>query len=136
MDFALARPDDDVAPRPAARADAPRLLEEPHAHLESKILGRERAHGTDVHGVERVVVVERFAGKRRDRVEAPAVHDAERVVARDVFGEPNAARAENTAFGIEHDARAEVHALGFVNLRLDEAALRLAVIDGVFLELA
>ena len=50
--------------------------------------------------------------------------------------EPDAARAKNAALVVEHDARAEINALGLVNFRLDEAARALAVIHGVFLELA
>jgi len=52
------------------------------------------------------------------------------------FVKPDAARAEDAALVIEQDARAEVNALGLVDLRLDEAAGRLAVIHRVFLQLA
>ena len=85
IDFFLARADDDVAAGRATRADALGFLEKPDAHLEPKILRRQRADGTNIHRVERVIVVERLAGKRGNGVVAAAIHDAERVVARDVL---------------------------------------------------
>ena len=54
----------------------------------------------------------------------------------DVARETDAARAKDAALVVEHDARAEVNGLGLVNFRLDEAARALAVIHGVFLQLA
>ncbi len=50
--------------------------------------------------------------------------------------ETDAARAKNAAFVVEHDARAEVNGLRLVNFRFDEAARALAVIHGIFLQLA
>ena len=55
---------------------------------------------------------------------------------RDVARETDAARAENAAFRVEHDARSEVNGLRLVNFRLDEAARALAVVHGIFLQLA
>ena len=126
----------DVAARRAAGANALGFLEEPCAHLETEILRRQRADRANVHGVERVIVVERHSGERRDGVVAAAIDDAERVVARDVAREADAARAENAAFRVEHDARPEINGFRLVNFRLDEAARALAVIHRVFLQLA
>src|ERR1039458_901586 len=73
VNFFLARADDDVAAGGATGANAFGFLEEPDAHLEPEILGRERADRADVHGIQRVIVVESFAGISRERVEAAAV---------------------------------------------------------------
>ena len=136
INFFLARADDDVAARRAARADAFGFLQKPDAHLETKILRRERADGTDVHGVERVIVVENFSRIRRERVPTAAIDDAERVIADDVLRETDAARAKDATLVVEHDARTEVDGLGLVNFWFDEAARALAVIHGIFLQLA
>ena len=105
------RPNHNVAARRATRADALGFLQEPDAHLKTEILRRERADGADVHRVERVVVVERFAGVSSERIVAAAIDHTERVVADDVLREADAARAEDTALIVEHDARAEVNGL-------------------------
>ena len=133
VNFFLARADEDVTAGRTTGADAPGFLEEPYAHLETEILRCERAHWTNVHRVQRVIIVESFARKRRERVEAAAIDDAERVVAHDVLREPDAARTEDAAFIIEHDTRTKVNHLGLVNLGLHEAARALAVIHRVFL---
>ena len=54
----------------------------------------------------------------------------------DVLRETDAARAKNAALVIEHNARAEVNMLGLVDFFLGEAAVRLAVIHRIFLQLA
>ena len=136
VNFFFARTDQNIAARRATRADTLGFLEEPGAHLETKIFRRERADRANVHGIQRIIIVERHARERRDGVVAAAIDDTERVVARDVARETNAARAENAAFRVEHDARSEVNRLGLVHLGLDEAALALAVIHRVFLQLA
>ena len=107
----FARTDDGVAARRATCADALGFLEEPDAHLETKIFRRQRADRADVHGVQRVIVVERLAGMTRDRVVTAAIDDAQRVVARDVLRETDAARAKNAALVVEHDARPEIDGL-------------------------
>jgi hypothetical protein len=55
---------------------------------------------------------------------------------RDVAREPDAARAEDAALGVQHDARAEIHGLGLVDLGLHKPAGALAVINRVLLQLA
>ena len=82
IDLLLPRPDDDVAARRAARAQALGFLEEPDAHLETEILRGERADRADVHRVQRVIVVEHLPGIGGERVVAAAIHDAERIIAR------------------------------------------------------
>ena len=134
LNFFFARTDDCVAAGAAARAKALGFLEEPDAHLETKIFRCQRADRADIHRVERVIVVERFAGIMRERAVTAAVDEAERVVAGDVAREPDAARAQDATFRIEHDARPEVNGLRLVNLRLDEAARALAIVHGVFLQ--
>ena len=129
VNFFFARTNENITARRAARANALGFLEKPRAHLKAKILRRECADRTDIDGVQRVVVVERHSGERRDGVVAAAIDDAERVVARDVAREADAARAENAAFRVEHDARAEVNGFRLVNFRLDEAARALTVIN-------
>src|SRR3989449_11393035 len=71
-----------------------------------------------------------------ERVVTATVDEAKRVVADDCPSEPDAARAENAALIIEHDARAEIDRFRFVYLGLDETAGRLAVVHRVFLQLA
>ncbi len=136
IDLLLARAYNGVAARAATGAETLRLLEKPHPHLKPEILRGQRAHRADVHGVERVVVVELGSGEGRDGVIAAAVHDTELVISRDVLGEPDATRAENAALVVEHDARPKINGLRLVYLRLDKPAGRLAVLDRVLLQLA
>ena len=112
------------------------FLEKPHAHLKPKIFRRERAYRTNVHGIQRVIVIKNPARIRGECAVTAAIDDTERIVAHDIACEPDAARAKDAAFIIEHDARAEINSLGLVNLRFNETALRFPVIDGIFLQLA
>ena len=132
----FARADDRVAAGAAAGAKALGFLQEPDAHLEPEIVRCQRAHRAEIHCVERVVVVKRLAGIGRDLVVAASVHDAQRIVAGDVGGEPDAAGAQHAPLGVERDARAKVDGLRLVHLHLGELALRLSVLDRVFLKFA
>src|ERR1019366_5957771 len=97
VDSSLARPDGDIAAGRAARADASGFLEKPDPHLEPEILRRQRADGTDIDGVQGVIIVELPARVGREGAVAAAIHDAKRVVSRDVPREPDAPRGENAA---------------------------------------
>jgi len=73
--------------------------------------------------------------RRQDSVTA-AINEPEHVVVRDFLAETDAARAENTAFVIQCDARADLHSLWFFYFVLQKARLRIAVIDAEFLQAA
>ena len=47
----------------------------------------------------------------------------------DFFHEPDAARAQHAAFGVESHARPEFHVFGLFDFPLQEAGLRVAVFD-------
>src|ERR1700677_431514 len=104
VDNVFAAADDGIATGRAACAEALGFLEEPDAHLEAEIARGERAHGADVHGVERVIAVELFAGMHGNGAVAAAVNEAEDVIMRDLLHEPDAARAEHAALGVERNA--------------------------------
>src|SRR4030095_10947547 len=67
---------------------------------------------------------------------ASAVDDADAVVIRYFLHEANAARAENARFGVECHARPEFDVLGFLDFLIEQTRLRIAVLDGEFLQLA
>src|SRR5206468_1367205 len=89
VNFLFARTDNDVAAGAAARAEAFGFLQKPDAHLEPEILRGERADRAEVDRVQRVIVVEWFAGKMSERVVTAAVDESKRVVPDDVPREPN-----------------------------------------------
>jgi len=112
MDLVLARADDDVAARGATGAKAFAFLEKPDPHLKTKILRRQRPDGTNINGVQRIIIIERLARKVGQGAVAAALHKTERVIARNVPRETDAARAKNTAFIIQDNARPQIHMLG------------------------
>ena len=136
MDNPLAGTNGNVATGAATSAEALGLLKEPDPHLEAEILGGQRTHRTQVHGVERVIVVEfaRFEGT--DGVVGTAIHDAQRVVASNVASEADAPGAQDAALVIEDDAGTEIDRLGLVDLGFDKLTVGLAVLDRVFLKFA
>src|SRR5882672_4212677 len=84
--------------------------------------------------VQGVIVVEYPSGIRGQCGVAATIDNAERIIAHEVFRKPDAARAENATLIVQHNARAEIYALGLVHLRLDEAALGLTVIHRILLQ--
>ena len=67
---------------------------------------------------------------------AAAIQEAQHIVVGDFLHEPDAARAHDTAFVVEHDAFAEIHTLRLFHLLFDEAGLSLAEFDRKFLQAA
>ena len=65
---------------------------------------------------------------------AAAIQEAQHIVVGDFLHEADAARAHDAALVVEHDALAEVHALGLFHLLLDETRFALAKFDGKFLQ--
>src|SRR5262249_40217559 len=104
-------------------------FEKPNTHFEAEILRRQRAHRTNVRGVQRVIVVKNFARISGERVIAPAVHNTQRVVTNDVLCEADASRTKNAALIVEHNSRTELDAFGLMHLWLDKAAFGFAIID-------
>src|SRR5262249_31078510 len=91
----------DVAAARAPVADGPGGVEVPHADLEAEVAVGQRADRADVDDVARVLVLEGLAGEQADlRVVAP-VEDPELTGAGDLVAEPDAARAEDAALGVE-----------------------------------
>src|SRR5205807_1762229 len=136
INFFFAGADDDVAAGGATGADAFGFFEKPNPHLETEIFRGEGADGANIDGVKGIIIVERLSRVAGEGVKAAPIHDAQGIVANDVFGEADAAGAEDAAFVIEHDSGAEVHAFGFMDFGLDKAARGFAVIHGVLLQFA
>src|SRR5438477_8120476 len=65
IDYVFASSDDCIAPRRATRADTLRFFQEPDPHFEAEIARSQRAHGTNVHGVKRIIIVQSPARMRR-----------------------------------------------------------------------
>ncbi len=136
VDRLLAAADERVATRGTAGAKAFRFLEEPDAHLKAEILARERADGTDIDRVERVIIIEPLSRMDRERGVAAAFREAEHIVVDRLLGKTDATRAHDAALVVQHDALADVHPLRLLDLLLDETAVIVAVLDRVFLQLA
>ncbi len=96
-----------VAARRAPLADALGGAEEPDARLEAEVLRRERAHGADVLGHERVVPLELPARGDEDLVQVAALAHVEHGVLRDLLHEADAARAHDAALAVVDDRGAE-----------------------------
>src|SRR6185436_775978 len=126
----------DVAASSAVHVDRIRFLQEPHAHLETEVRRRECADRADVHGVERIIVVENAIRMTRDRAERPAIHNSKHVILSDFLHEANAARAKNTTLRIERNARSKLDGLRLLHFSLQESRTRVSVLDGEFLQLA
>ena len=84
----------------------------------------ERAHGADLHGVAGEVGVERLVRRGADLLLGAALEQLDHRVARDLLGEPGAARAGHAALTVEEHLRADVDRLLELALRPVEAALR------------
>ncbi len=136
IDHALARPEHGVAAGSAARADALGFLEEPDTLLEPEIVRGQRADRAKIDDIEIVIRV-RFLARvtGQGRVTA-ALDEPETVLAGDFVHEPDATRAENAALVVERDLRPDRRFFRLVDLRLDEPAFALAVIDRELLQAA
>src|SRR5436190_2249284 len=108
--------DVDVAAARAPGTDGLRRVEIPDAHLEAEVPVGQRAHGTDVHDVARVVVLEILTREEADLRAVAAAEDAELAGAGDLGAEAHAARAEDAALGVQHHVRPERHRLWLVDL--------------------
>src|SRR6185295_15144562 len=82
-----------VAAARAAGADRRDVAQEPDARLEAERLPGERADRADVHGVARVVVVERFSREGADDGVAAALEEPQLVRLRHLVAEADAAGA-------------------------------------------
>ena len=136
IDDVFARADHRVATSRATCAEAFRFLQEPDPHLETEIRRRERADGTNVDRVQRIIIFETLAGMRGEDAVAAAIDEAENIVLRDLLTEPNAARTENAAFVIERNARTQLDVLRFLHLVFEEARIGPAVFHAEFLKQA
>ena len=99
-------------------------LQKPDPHLEAEIRRGQRADRADIDRVERVIVLQSFAGMGGQHGVAAAIDEAEHVVLRDFLAKANAARAEDAALVIERDARPELDVLRLLHLVLEEARIR------------
>ena|SRR5215469_13632825 len=116
VDHVLSRTDDGVAARRATGADAFGFLQEPDAHLETKVGGSERADRANIDRVKRIIIFQSLAGMRGQHGMTAAINEPEHVIVRDLLAKPNAARAENTAFVIECNTRPEQDIFRFLDL--------------------
>ncbi len=128
--------DDDTAADRARRARALDLLEIPRPGLEPVGRGRERADGTDLHGVAREVRRERFVGEREDLGLVAPVGEGDERVAGDLVGEPGAPVTEDAALAVEQDEVADRDRLLEVALLLEVPALARAVAQRLVLQRA
>ena len=76
MNDIFAAPDQDVRSGPAIDVYAFCLPKKPDPHTKAKVLGRERSHRANIHGVERVIVVEQSARINGESSMAAAVDEA------------------------------------------------------------
>ena len=110
-----------VAALAASVADSGGGGEVPDPGFETKIRLGQGPHGTDVHYVGRVGIVEYLAGAKSQLGLVPAVEDAELAGPGDLVCEAHAAGAEDAAFLIQHHVGAEFHGLSLFDLVLPEA---------------
>ena len=118
-----------VATAAALGAEGVRLLHEPHAHLEPEIVRSQGAHGTDVHGVERVVVLQTTPGMHCQRGVRAALGEAQHWIVRDLVGETDAAAAHDAALVVQTHTRTNIDVLRLLRFVFTEAALGLAVLN-------
>src|SRR5205823_789799 len=126
--------DVDVAAARAPGTDGLRRVEIPDAHLEAEVPVGQRAHGTDVHDVARVVVLEILTREEADLRAVAAAEDAELAGAGDLVAEAHAARAENAALGVQHHVRPERHRLWLMDLLVGHPRIIEPVLHVVDLE--
>src|SRR5262245_47513312 len=91
IDHVLTSSDDRVAPRRTTCADTLRFLEEPDAHFKAEIGRSQRADGTNVDSVQRIIVIQRSARMRGEHGMTPAIDKPEYVVMRNFLAETDAA---------------------------------------------
>ena len=96
----LACADDGVAAGCATCANALGFFQEPDAHFETKIGGSKRPDGTDIDCVKRIIVLQLFAGMRRQDRVAAAIDKPKDVVVRYLLTKPDTPRAENATLVI------------------------------------
>ena len=116
LPLGLAVPEVDGAAARAARAHRRRRLQVPDARLVQERARQQRADRADVDDVVGVRVVRRSAPSSAgaDQRVVAAVLDAERVGLRDLAREAHAARAQDAALVVEHDALGQLVVLGRV----------------------
>src|SRR5215216_747369 len=129
IDYVLACADDGVAAGRATCANALGFFQEPDAHFETEVRRSERSDGTDVDGVQRIIILKPFAWIRSQDGMAAAVNKAEDVIVRYLLTKANASRAENTTLVIQRDSRADLHIFRFLNFVLEKTRRGTAVID-------
>ena len=110
----------DIAPLTATVADRGGTREVPDPGLVAKIPFRQRPHGTDVHNVRRVGIVEYLAGVEPELGPVPAIEDAELAGPGDLVGETHAPGTEDTALLVQHHMGAKRHGLLLLDLVLSE----------------
>ena len=135
-DFVAASPNGGVAAGAAVDVDGRSFLEEPDPHLEAEVVAGQRADGTDVDGVETVVVVELAAGVDGKGGVGSAIGESENGVVGDFVHEADTAAAHDAALVIEANARSDIDVLGLLDFVFLEAGDAFAVLDREFLERA
>ena len=125
VDHVLATADDSVATGSATRADTFRFLQEPDAHLETKIGGSKRADRAYIDGVQRVIVF-RMSGQHGV---TPAIDETEHVVVCDFLAKTNTTRAENAPLIVKGNSRAQLNILRFLDFVLKKTRFARAEID-------
>src|SRR5262245_2387400 len=129
VDHILPGADHSVAASGATAADALGFLEEPAAHLETKIDRSEGADRTNIDGVKRIVVLQLLAGICGQHCITAAINEPEHVIVCNLLGETNAARAKNAAFIIERHTRPEHDVLRLLDFVLEKTRLAPTEID-------
>ena len=124
----------DVAAQSVVHIDRPGFFQEPDPHLEPEIGRSQGAHRADVHGVERVVAVERPLRMTCNRGETAPIHKTEDIVLGYLLHKPDASRAQHAALRVQSHPRPQFHVLGFLHLPLQEPGLALAVLHGELLK--
>src|SRR6185503_18061553 len=100
-----------VAPLAATVADRGGAREVPDAGFETEVPLSQCTHGTDIHHVSRVAIVEFSAGVNPQLGVVPAIEDAELAGLGNLVREAHATRAEDAALLVQHHMGAECHGL-------------------------
>ena len=134
IDHILSRANHSVAARRATGADALGFLQEPDTHLETKIGGGERAYRANIDGVKGIIIFQSLAGMcSQHRITAP-INEPKHVFMRNFLTKANAARAENAAFVIERNTRAEHDVFRLLDLVFEKARFAPAKINAELLQ--
>ena len=134
IDLILAAVDRDVCTGCAIGIDRLGLLHEPDPHLESEIVRGQSTYWTDVHGVERVIVREFFAGiDGEDGVAAPVGKPEHRIIG-NLIGEANASAAHDATLVVESNPGSNIDILRLFHLLLAKTRLAVPVLHAEFLE--